>query len=110
MKPKCLSCGRQLRQHCKTVWEDRPRSEWKPPKSCRFNPDPYGEGPVCGCTEFELLDSGLFECAECGETTDRKRNTRRIVSRELVKIGDYGDGLFCGLNCGYNWAVANARR
>lgn len=22
--------------------------------------------------------------------------------------GDYGDGLFCGHRCGYNWAVAKA--
>lgn len=22
--------------------------------------------------------------------------------------GDYGDGLFCGISCGYAWAIRNA--
>lgn len=46
-------------------------------------------------------------CLECGKPL---RTYRRLKEEDSGKcFGDYGDNFFCGLNCGYRWAVMKAR-
>lgn len=41
-------------------------------------------------------------CLTCG------KKLRKLRIHE--ERGDYGDGLFCGLGCGYRWGVLSARQ
>lgn len=58
----------------------------RPPKTTDFNPR---KGHPAGF------------CLYCG---NKLRKERRGAG-----LGDYGDGFFCGLRCGYAWAVGAAR-
>ncbi len=92
----CLWCGRKLRRK---AWVERERTNEVVPavKAC-----------PCGGTKFHKLPEG-FECASCERWVASKHPTR-VTSREYAydKPGDYGDGHFCGLRCGYDFAVAMA--
>jgi hypothetical protein len=60
----------------------------------------------CGCTDFEKKgpDDRPWVCKECGGT-HLGREGRTVKSRKKAydKPGDYGDGHFCGLRCGYEF-------
>jgi len=47
-------------------------------------------------------------CAACYSTSTRSRLVRGTRVKRYERPGDYGDGLFCGLRCGYCFAVALA--
>lgn len=47
-------------------------------------------------------------CLECGKKLRREKFCKEIHGK--ARYGDYGDGLFCGLKCGYRWGVMNAQR
>jgi hypothetical protein len=57
-------------------------------------------------------------CAACGRRsgitgTDALGHPiicqQKTGTRAAEKLGGYEDGLFCGLRCGYQWAVRHAR-
>ncbi len=48
-------------------------------------------------------------CLECGKTLNPHRVTT-VGGVERWQFGGYGDDLFCGLNCGYRWALMMAHR
>lgn len=83
--PKCLHCGKPLGRN----W-----SSWG-----RWNKDP---APVVGAStpwgtiiEVRPVACSIDDSA-CKFWTGQ--------------FGRYGDGMFCGLNCGYRWAVAHAAK
>jgi hypothetical protein len=102
-KDTCLWCGRKLRMQYITEYE-RVVLEGKPPRRCH-----------CGSKRFKPIENpsgGLrWECASdscCAWHSDR--GERKVVSRtpRYKGRGDYGDGHFCGLTCGYEFAVKAA--
>lgn len=47
-------------------------------------------------------------CLHCGKTL-RKYPYRKLEWAKGREWGDYGDGAFCGLRCGYAYGVEAAR-
>lgn len=47
-------------------------------------------------------------CVNCGKPLRSCKH--RDAYPQLSPFGDYGDGHFCGLNCGYRWAVMYLRK
>lgn len=47
---------------------------------------------------------------QCWTTWDRSGDRKKVVHRtyRYDKPGDYGDGHFCGLRCGWSFAVSAA--
>lgn len=91
----CLLCGTTLRR--KYMTKKVGTSEYRKPKwNC------CGKG-------WKLKKDGWFECAHCGHEaggTEIKRITERQPVYPLP--GDYGDGFFCGLRCGWEFACVMA--
>lgn len=112
----CLYCGKKLRQHYCTNYEDT--DKWRPlPKECNAQ---IGQGYE-GC-KGKIVKKGkttegqhFGECESCGMYYSSYDKVRRIVSRKVRERtygsgpGDYGDGFFCGLRCGMGFAVVAAR-
>lgn len=48
-------------------------------------------------------------CLNCGKPLRRYRY-RGDPGRPGKEWGDYGDGHFCGLHCGYQWACVMLKR
>lgn len=93
----CKWCGKKLRQQCDSKFEYIDIE----PKKCRS----------CGSTNIQWTSGivgqrGACCCGDCGVYIDTRR--RKMVSRKkrYPKPGDYGDGHFCGLRCGYQFGVA----
>jgi hypothetical protein len=94
----CRWCGRKLRQKFRTEYD------LVAPKRCWYHVDTI-EGSQCKSTFFTKSKSGRWNCEHGHWNTSR----RVVKSREKVgKLGDYGDGHFCGLSCGYNFGRALA--
>ncbi len=104
---RCLWCGHRLRRRSKTEWE---RAEgFNPPTHCMGCSGPYED--VNG--DWEPDPEGAdrhFRCRECGVGGQCGAAKRRVVNRvpRYELPGDYGDGHFCGLRCGYQFGVALA--
>jgi len=89
-RPKCRACGKPLRKRTSSV-----------------------EVPSGAPAPTEYLGQKVVQ------TLRRKPLTYRPVGsgekppdRVSFWCGDwggYGDNLFCGLNCGYDWAIRNAK-
>lgn len=94
----CKWCGRRLRQKYDTTWEP---VEGRRPRVCNAKLGVYGTDGRCGSTELEQSAMGQWHCKE-GHSIDTHRS-RRVASRKphYDKPGDYGDGHFCGMTCGY---------
>jgi hypothetical protein len=96
----CLWCGRILR------WEYDTKIE------IVTNP---GESPRkchCGCKKFFFDEQRKrWFCEDC-RLDFVGRRTRKVVSRthRYDAPGGYGDGFFCGIHCGYQFAVDAAGR
>ena len=45
-------------------------------------------------------------CLECG----KRLRPYKVGGHGRWTFGGYGDDLFCGLNCGYRWALMMANR
>ena len=43
-------------------------------------------------------------CQYCDKPLRRYGRVKRERNPQRSAWGDYGDGLFCGLRCGYHWA------
>ena len=86
----CLWCGRKLPQK----WINEIEYSNVSKKKC----------DECGGTEADY--NGF--CVECHCSMIKTK--RHVKSREKLydKRGRYGDGYFCGLNCGYAFAVVAA--
>lgn len=109
----CLWCADPLRVDHVEVREDT--GEWYPLAecySCNTIVDRRGEhAEWTALTPEEYGEAGWFRCKRCGnESKGRKRE--RIVSRtkrfEHDRGGYNGDGRFCTLRCGYQFAMALA--
>lgn len=83
----CLWCGKKLRQKYDSKYEHYNRSRSL-------------------CCKAPVIDG--HTCEGCGNYVD---SGRRLVSRTKVheRLGDYGDGAFCTLRCGYMFGVAAAK-
>jgi len=95
----CLYCNKRLQPFYHTEWENT--GVWHRPKSeCDF----------CGETNWKINagDPSLFDCQTegCEGGTHSYKQKRRVKSRDPIweKPGYNGDGLFCTLRCGYNYA------
>jgi len=95
----CKWCGRKLRQKHRTRKE--PTGKYRPPPSCHFC-DANADWTAAS-------EEGWFVCGGC-DNASCGRQVYKIVERKKAydKPGDYGDGHFCGLRCGYDFAVAFA--
>ncbi|MEQ8719712.1 MAG: hypothetical protein RLO52_41160 [Sandaracinaceae bacterium] len=103
----CLWCGTRLRRPSTTEWASA--EGFNPPTRCSGCSGLYDD--VNGDWEPDPDGSeGEFRCRAC--RTDGQHGTpkRRVVKRvpRHERAGDYGDGHFCGLRCGYQFGVALA--
>lgn len=101
----CLWCGRKLRRQYHTEWEQTERK----PAQCGTRLSVDGEiyeKRTCKSTKFKKSDLG-WSCIECHTLTG---GSRKVASRRPFydKPGGFGDGHFCGKNCGYHFGVAMA--
>ena len=94
----CLWCGRKLRMVYHT--EKERTDAVRPPSKCHF----------CGSRKgFTPLEDRRFECKGCYAEVYGD-HVYHVVKRTPFydKPGPRGDGLFCTLECGYNFAVCHA--
>jgi hypothetical protein len=84
-------------------------------KNINLKPKPKGQRPRClYCTKE--LDPQFITEAMPPDLADGRRRTQReawVKGHPEQFTGDYGrfrDSLFCGASCGYNWAVAHAKK
>lgn len=57
---------------------------------------------------YKRTHSAGVEPARCQWCGNRLRRPKRMNGEPMyAKPGDYGDGLFCGLRCGYQYGVSN---
>lgn len=101
----CLWCGKKLRRKYHTDWEQTNR---KPAQCGRRLTDPndiYSQ-ITCRSKKFKKTEDG-YSCVECHAVT---LGSRKVAKRTPFynKPGGYGDGHFCGKNCGYSFGVAMA--
>lgn len=87
----CKWCGRKLRQQFYTKYEHVQRTK-----------------SLCCKAEITEDEFGTTVCGKCSKYTSRFK--KRLVSskKRFDKPGSYGDGHFCGLNCGYLFGVVLA--
>lgn len=81
---------------------------YQPPRRRRAplqgpKPLPIGRRPRCRCCDKELRPYFVSK-------PEPGRPWRSDVPKELAGYGGYGDGFFCGLNCGYEWARRHLER
>ena len=99
----CLWCGRQLRRK---AYATKAAIDRAPSDVVRCGYEDCRK--KFKWREAVVYNDGTAHCPGCDSYVDAQK--RRVVSRELVytKPGDYGDGHFCGLRCGYRFGVAVA--
>ncbi len=94
----CKWCGRALRHRYETVWR---YLEAKKCKGCG------SENLKQRSTNAEKRFDKHYDCNDCGSYGVGPREVAERV-RKSQKPGGYHDGHFCGLGCGYQFAVALA--
>lgn len=98
----CLWCGRKLRRSSYTEWITTDKT----PKRCTFRMGMYRDLETCGDTEFRRDGIGWRCKAHDHYVPPVKTLKTRTPNHD--KPGDYGDGFFCGLRCGYMFGRALA--
>ncbi len=98
-----MNARRPLCRHCR-----------RPLRVAKFSTNrvAYGVGYTRGAQSREEAVAALPE----GAVISRERKPGHADGvgvlwwhEKALKFGDYGDGFFCGLRCGYRWAVARMR-
>lgn len=103
----CLWCGRKLRQKYNTTFV---RTEEKP-RHCNVKVGDHIYGPSTTCKAPIDDKSAPWHCTAGHSVSSPRKIAER--TKRYEKPGDYGDGHFCGLNCGYSFGKAiadNGRR
>ena len=101
---ECKSCGKKLVYNCESTYRDL--EIFLPPGFCdgcdkktkkeEWKKDPETTGP----------DWPRVIHKPCGWSTLARKKRKLVTRRRTSKLpGRYGDGHFCGLTCGYRWAV-----
>jgi hypothetical protein len=102
----CRWCGRKLRWKCHTAWEDAD----SPPRRCRHEESVGNYARVrCDSRTFERPEEGtrFWRCSKGHDNGPRRQIAHR--ERRYKAPGAYGDGFFCGLDCGFAFGVSMAR-
>ncbi len=86
----CLWCGLKLRKP-NNVKSER---EYFTPTHCQ----------ECKSKNVQA-DGKYFFCGDCQRDVACYRQKITEKTARYDKPGGYGDGFFCGLRCGYQWAV-----
>lgn len=107
----CAHCGKVLRYACRSEWADT--DEYRPPSTCigckTDIHEPVPGGPWKLVPEEEE-GAGVFECQSCHERSCGRRKRCLVRRTRLTALPGYGgDGLFCTLRCGYEFAVEAIR-
>jgi len=109
----CKWCGKKLVYHCDTTYQDT--DEWMPPSHCLQCGDDYSSKKtkrdeweqdvpdVEGCSS--RVGSVYFTHKPCGMSYCGRKKRKVISRKKPDKPGRYQDGYFCGLTCGYHYAV-----
>lgn len=96
----CKWCGRKLRR---AHYVERGPSDKPPRGQCPHVAGVYGEGERCTSRTYGRDGQLGWRCLN----NHYRAAPRVVLSRtpKHAKPGDYGDGHFCGLTCGYLFAV-----
>lgn len=95
---QCLWCGRNLRKHGAAMLT----------RCCGVEPMvPHASYQDLQDAAARLNSNGRLSrlherCSRCGADAPRDN----LVPNDSRTFGDYGDGAFCGLRCGYAFGVA----
>lgn len=106
--PVCRYCGKRLRPNYETTKEGFGQATGRGRR--------YVDSDLAGNVEhypdgsFSLYGLPVFQ-DKSSKRFYRMENTQRILRRRwLGTYGSYGDGFFCGLNCGYRYGVRLLRQ
>lgn len=94
----CKWCGRPLRHRYETVWRYLEAQKCK-----RCGSKNLRQHSVNARTKFDKK----YDCNDCDAYGVGPREVVERVQKS-AKPGGYHDGHFCGLGCGYQFAVALA--
>jgi len=79
----------------------------------KSRPRPVGSRPRCLNCNKELRPNYGYDVPRpwFGEDYDGKKAKQFEHEHKIFKgtYGGYGDNRFCGLNCGYRWAIKHSR-
>lgn len=96
-RPRCLHCGKEL----------LPRfNRQNPPYMVKTGETQRVRQPGSFGSEAQYVELPVTRTTTEAERKQfRKDNPPEFTG----KFGGYGDNRFCGLNCGYQWAVAHTK-
>jgi hypothetical protein len=98
-RPRCLHCDRELRPRLR---REKPPLNVPTGKMITVRA-PHSYGPTTK-PEYEEVP-----CYRPMTDTERRQWTREHPAKFLGVYGDFGDNRFCGLRCGYEWALAHSK-
>jgi hypothetical protein len=113
--PKCLNCGERLRAQYKTEKElifhgTGKKKVWLPRPGCEtteFYPPP-ADPTIDGQEDTDHV--GKIYWSKRSQKWYRVATYEKVKSRKFTgKFGSRSDNFFCQTECGYRWAVRQAK-
>lgn len=122
MRPKCRACGKKLAEHTVSVHRQHDEEHWQTREEIRQHANEYAGHPVNVVSFEKYWITTAYN--EAGEEQDPYTSGSFIggpytytyrqegyygYSYGTGRYGYMGQGLFCKLRCGYDYAVAKLR-
>lgn len=105
----CRWCGVRLSGKSEARWS-RTEALFPPPGDCPGCTTGPNDDHVAG--DWELVQGSerggpaKYRCRRCENIAFGVRTKRIAQHRQMTKvIGHFGNGFFCSLRCGFDWAV-----